>query len=256
MARRRSRLNPDEIIYTGELLEGDALGKEYRARRKDYLEDKVPKGQAPPEGWELHKEFKTFDRISKPKTIGDQLEDKVWTLLHDMGAQKLNTRKLILTLKIRGGKPRRREIDVLSVDQGVVFIVECKAKERLGKKNLRKEIADFAADMKPIRDAVKSLLGESSLQFVFVFATENIEWDHNDREDAKEQKLLVWDERVRRHGSERACLHSGSWSQIPALQPHLLREEDQRLRGSCAGTQGQDGRTHLLQFSDVPGTSP
>ena len=187
-------MKPDEIIHIGALLDGDALGKEYRARKKAYLEEKIAKDQPVPEGWEIRREFKTFNRIAKDKAIGDQLEDKVWTLLHDMGAQKLNTRRLILTLKIRSGTTRRREIDVLSVDQGVVFVVECKSKERLGKKSLRRDIADLATDMQPIRNAVKSLLGETSLRFVFVFATENIEWDRNDREDAKEHNILVWDE--------------------------------------------------------------
>jgi len=184
----------NEVIQKGSLLETDELLKEYRQRKKVYVEKSIAKGEPVPDGWSVKREFKTTCRLVKGKTIADQLEDKVWQLFYEMGAEKLNSKGFTINLKTRKGVRRTRQIDVLAVDQDVVFVVECKSKETLGKKKLRKDIADIAVDMPDIRNAIKKLLELKSLQMVFILATENIEWDSNDREDCKKKQILAWDE--------------------------------------------------------------
>jgi DNA sulfur modification protein DndB len=183
-----------DIIQKGSLLEKDQILTEYRSRKKTYLEMRVDKAVAVPDGWTVKREFLSTRRLVRQKSVADQLEDKVWRLFYDLGAERLSSRCFTVTLKTRKGIRKTKEIDVLAVDDDVVFVVECKSRERLGKKQLRKDIAGFFDDMADVRNAMRVCLGVRTLKFVFIFATENIEWDRNDREDAREKGILVWDE--------------------------------------------------------------
>jgi len=184
-----------DVISKGSLLEGSNLDAEYRLRKRSHLEKSIVKGEPIPDGWEIVREFKTRTRIRKEKSIAVKLEDEVWQLLYEIGAQKLSTRDFTLVLRRRKrGIEKTKQVDVLAVDEGTVFVIECKSREISGKKSLKKDIAEFAGNMNDLRNAVKQLLGVRSLEFVFVFATENIEWDENDKLDAKEKRIQIWDE--------------------------------------------------------------
>jgi len=183
-----------DMISKGSLLEGSSLDAEYRSRKRSHLEKSIVKGEPIPDGWEIVREFKTRTQIRKEKSIAVKLEDKVWQLLYEIGAQKLSTRDFASVLRRRRGIEKTKQIDVLAIDEDTVFVVECKSREILGKKSLKKDIAEFAGNMNDLRNAVKQLLGVRSLEFVFVFATENIEWDANDKLDAKDKRIQVWDE--------------------------------------------------------------
>ena len=183
-----------DVITRGLLLEGVDLLKEYRSRKKTYLEKRIGKNDPVPEGWIVKRDFKTTRRIRKDKSIADQLEDKIWILFYEISVCNLCSKGFTINLKTRKGVHRTRQIDVMAIDQNVVFVVKCKSRESLVKEVLRKDIAEFANDIPDIRNSVKRCLGVRSIQFVFIMATENIEWDLNDIEDAKEKHILVWDE--------------------------------------------------------------
>jgi DNA sulfur modification protein DndB len=185
-----------EIIKRGTLLEGNELDIEYRNRKKTQLEDTIDKKLPIPEGWTLKKEFKSTPRkrIVKQKDIDVELEDKVWRLFYELGIKKLSSRDFRIVLKKRNGIDKTKEIDVLSIDDDIIFIVECKSQGKNSKKILKKDIAEFSDNMDDIRNSIKSLLKVNKLQFVFIFATENIIWDENDKLDAKEKHILIWDE--------------------------------------------------------------
>lgn len=189
-----------EIIKHGMLLENDELKVEYRARKKTEIEKSIDIESSIPESWKLKRMYKTKKRIYKDKLIGDRLEDKVWILFYEMGVKKLSSSKFTISIKQRKKLKSQKEIestqqiDVLAIDENVVFVVECKSKEQKAKKRLDTEIAKFSNNMKYIRSSIREALRKRSLQFVFVFATENIEWDENDLLDAKGNKILVWNE--------------------------------------------------------------
>ena len=138
--------------------------------------------------------FKTKYRIVKKKNVPIALEDRVWELFYDIGAQKISTRDFTVILKKRGDTEKTKQLDILAVDGEIVFVVECKTQEKLGKSDLKKDIAEFALNQNDIRNAVKEILGNRDLEFVFILATENIELDVNNKLDAKEANILVWDE--------------------------------------------------------------
>lgn len=183
-----------DVVKKGQLYEGSDLEVEYRSRKKEHLEQSIGKGDAVPRGWLVKREFKTKVRIKKEKSPGVQLEDMVWTLLYDIGAEKISSRDFTLVLKTRGDHAKTKQIDALAVDDNIAFVVECKSKEAMGSKSLTQDIAEMADNMTSIQNAAKQLLGEKNLKFAFVFATQNITWDPNDRLDAEEHGIFIWDE--------------------------------------------------------------
>ena len=184
----------DAVISRGTLLQGDDLRAEYSRRKTIHLTKSIPKGSPVPDGWQVTREFKTTTRITKAKSVPQELEDKIWRLLHDIGAQKLSSRDFALVLRKRGGLRKTKQIDVFAVDDDIVFVVECKSQALLGRKSLKKDIAELAANLNALRSAARELLGSRELEFVFVMATENIQWDENDRLDAREANILPLDE--------------------------------------------------------------
>ena len=182
-----------DILTRGSLLEGHDLDAEYRDRKKDRLQQSIDRHAPIPENWQEVRRFKTRIRIAKDKSIATQLKDSMWCLFYEMGVPRLSTRGFKIVLKRRRGakKPKEKELDILAVDDEVAFVVECKSRETLGKKSLKKEIAEFAANMNDIRDGTKGLVANRSLQVVFIIATENITWDENDKLDANENKILL-----------------------------------------------------------------
>ncbi len=184
----------DDLVVKGSLLEENDLDTEYRIRKSEFLVRKISKTESIPDGWEIQKEFKTTYRIAKKKNVPIALEDKVWELFYDIGAQKISTREFTIILKKRGDIEKTKQLDIAAVDGEIVFVVECKTQERLGKSELKKDIAEFVLNQNDIRNAIKEILGNKDLDFVFILATENIELSDNDKLDAKESNILIWDE--------------------------------------------------------------
>jgi len=183
-----------DFIYNGSLLQGDQLLKEYRLRKKRYIEQKVPKDLIIPNGWKLKQEFTHFKKIIREKNISELLKDKVWTLLYDMGMNIISSFGFTLNIKVRNGKLKQRQIDILAADNEVAFVIECKSKENLGRKSLKKDIESFSHDIQFIRNSIKKLFNNRNIKVVPIIATENIIWDDNDRNEAKENNIIIWDE--------------------------------------------------------------
>ena len=133
-----------EIVKKGALLTDDEKDKEYRERKKSKIEKSINKGDDIPPGWEIKKEFKTKVRLFKEKDVDVELEDKVWCLFYDLGVKRISSRDFTILLRKRGNVEKTKEIDVVAIDDDVAFIVECKSRQELGKKSLKKEIAHFA----------------------------------------------------------------------------------------------------------------
>lgn len=186
----------DEVhIHRGALVPTEQVdAREYRERTRETLEQSVKTGDAIPEGWSVKREGKTRTRLICEKEPWQQLENKVWKLLFDLGAQIISTPGFSLNLKTREGVQKTKQLDVAAVDEDIAFVVECKARKQLGAKDLKKDIAELASNMDDIRNALRATLDRRDLRCVFVLATENIVWSDNDVLDARDHDIVKWDE--------------------------------------------------------------
>ena len=148
----------DEVhIHRGALVPTEQVdAREYRERTRETLEQSVKTGDAIPEGWSVKREGKTRTRLICEKEPWQQLENKVWKLLFDLGAQIISTPGFSLNLKTREGVQKTKQLDVAAVDEDIAFVVECKARKQLGAKDLKKDIAELASNMDDIRNVLRA----------------------------------------------------------------------------------------------------
>lgn len=184
----------NDTLVKGSLLKGDDLIDEYKKRKKTTIRKSIPIEQDIPEGWDLKREYVHVKHITKEKRIGKKLENKVWRLFYVLGVESISTRDFTLQIRKKSDLQKTKQVDVVALDEDFVFIVECKAKKVLGKRSLKKDIAELKVNKREIEYSLRRILDNRDITFVNIIATENIEWDENDKLDAKEAGFLVWDE--------------------------------------------------------------
>ncbi len=183
-------------IHRGSLVPADQVGaRDYRERAKETVEQSIKAGDAVPEGWSIKREGKTRVRLIRDKEPWQRLENRIWKLMFDLGAEYISTPDFHLKLKTREGVDKTKQIDVVAIDEDVAFVVECKARNDLGARDLKRDIAEIRGNMDDVRTALKDALDRRDLRCVFVLATENIVWSDNDVLDARDHDIVKWDER-------------------------------------------------------------
>jgi len=182
----------EEKIVSGALLDKGEMDSEFKNRRKDYFVKSIGKDEEITEGWEVEKRYKTRIRINKSKTISEALQDKIWKLFYLMSPQYLSTRDFSIKVKDTTTSDTNEPIDVLAVFEDTVFVVICDSLDRIGKKNMERNIDNFSDRLSNIRNSLKKLFKQKIP--VFVLATENIDWDEDDKTYAEENNIIVWDE--------------------------------------------------------------
>lgn len=184
----------NDVLVKGALLSGDDLIDEYKTRKKTTIRKSVPIDQKIPDGWSLKREYVHVKHIVREKRISKKLENKIWRLFYDLGANQISTDDFTLQIRKTSDLQKTKQVDVIAIDEDFVFIVECKSKKKLGKKSLKKDIAELILNKKEIENSLRSMLDNRQLTFVNIIATENIKWDENDRIDALDAGYLIWDE--------------------------------------------------------------
>lgn len=179
-----------KMYFEGELVQGEALEKVARQRRRQYHEMTVPKSDLDSyvkDGWEEKRPYKTSVRLRKKKKVHELLEDEVWLLLWNMGFIEMNTDR---NFKIQAG-PLMKQIDVFARDENYVFVVECKTSHvegmRIETKDIR-EVSDLRPDViASIRKAYKS----RRLRVRFIMATRGILWAREKEQLARQKGIVV-----------------------------------------------------------------
>lgn len=176
-------------IYQGSLLSGKDLETEYKKRKKDYEEKRIKCSDPIPTGWESTK-LKSYIKLKRHLPISIQLENDIWCMFYEFGLHQMSSSHFQLNIS----ENDRKQIDVLAIDDDVVFIVECKTNKKIGeKKDLKAEIRKFHSDMSDISQCLWNMLGKK-LKPIFVIATYNILWREDQKELAKGKRIHIFDE--------------------------------------------------------------
>jgi len=183
----------EEMIKTGSLYDKDYLDSEFKDRRRDYFIKSIDKGENVPDGWKIKREYKTRIKIYRNKTVDELLQDKIWKLFYLMGPQKLSSRNFSLRIGDINSTDVNEYIDVLVVFEDTVFVVKCKSLDKLDEKSMEGDIDNYSDKLSNIRNSLKKLL-KQKYSIIFILATENINWDEDDKTYAEENKIIVWDE--------------------------------------------------------------
>ncbi|MDQ7047215.1 MAG: hypothetical protein Q9M39_06210 [Sulfurovum sp.] len=168
--------------------DSSSLGKLYRSKKKEYIEQNVEHNEVEDylsEGWEKVKELKTKWKIQKPKLHSKLFEDRIWCQFYELGYRILN-RNETLKLPFTKDSKDKQQIDVLAINNETAFIIECKSAEKSKKAPSYKDYFD-AMDLRldGFRKAIKETYGKD-LKIKYIFATNNIRLT----EDGEDRKRL------------------------------------------------------------------
>lgn len=149
-------------------------------------------------GWTAARVGKASVRLTRPKTHGQLLEDRVWSLLFRMDFDHLSDQGgAKLPLDLRNPAGAATQIDVVGLETDIALAVECKSQERYGK---RSGFQEELAKLSQLRDRFSrsansgELTGPHRRHCVLAFFLRNIELSKNDRERADEAGVVVFGE--------------------------------------------------------------
>ncbi|MBN9488193.1 MAG: DGQHR domain-containing protein [Alphaproteobacteria bacterium] len=178
------------------LIVGDQqLRTEARQRREEFdLTSIYPEEEEKwlAKGWTLLSSGVSKLKIKRPKTHHALLEDRVWSLLYKLGYPVLSGKDFKIRFVRSDGSIGEKEIDVFAKDDETCLIVECKSREKRGKRNLQTNIHETAQLQKPIATAIRKHFGAGfKPKLVWLYATENIIWSEQDLERAQAENIRV-----------------------------------------------------------------
>ena len=136
---------------------------ERKKRRDSYVRETVSHAQAQQmiqSGWELDRKLKQRTRVRREKSIDEELENRFWLLLADLGFDELNSGRQFKIQFVRSrGVLGEKQIDVFAKDEETVVVAECKASSEIKRRSLQKDIEEFSNLKGPIARAIKSHFG-------------------------------------------------------------------------------------------------
>ena len=184
-----------ELTLNPLLIDQESIAKAHRLRKPKTVSRTfhiADAAEAEANGWTIVKKKKRTVTAQKPKAVGPLLEDRFWCFCADMGYPILNGSQFKITFKREDGSVGSKQIDVFAKDSETVLVVECKARQVRGRRNLQKDIHETAFLQKPIANAIRSHFGSDfNPKIVWIYVTENILWSEPDIERASSANIRI-----------------------------------------------------------------
>lgn len=176
----------DEFL---ELIESEDIKNCIKSKKDQYLYESIPRSllvdyQA--KGWEIQTEYKTKIKIKKNKSQADYFEDRVWTLMANLGFKYMNKDS---NFKIMYADGLKQQIDVFAANDEVVLIIECKSAESRKNKDFSKDINEFGSLREKIINRVRPYF-DGKPRFAFLFCTNNYIVSDPDQKRMKDHNIL------------------------------------------------------------------
>jgi len=173
LARKRARPSDQETVKLADL--------------EGYLAD----------GWTFSSRGKRSALVVRQKRHDVQLEDRVWSLLWKMGFPRLSgPGGALVTINPGSDRKVTSQVDVLAIDEEVCLAIECKSAAARGRRpTFQEELGKHAAVREPLQRGINTPGGEGAKRsVVLVLWTRNAVLSRNDKERARQQKVVLLDE--------------------------------------------------------------
>lgn len=147
------------------------------------------------QGWRTVRKNNRSQILEKPKRPDVALEDRVWTLLYRMGFSHLSgAGGAFITIDANAENKLTSQIDVVAYDEEIVLGVECKAQQSRGRRaSLQEELAKHGLIRENLAKTVNAM-STGKVVGVLAFVTQNVNLSRNDRDRAKEQRIVLIDD--------------------------------------------------------------
>lgn len=180
------------------ILPRDDLRGLSRKKASPVVTQTIPKGaldEYEANGWTLARKNKKSFVVSKPKSHGVLLEDRVWTLLYRMGFPYLSgDGGAELSVDPDADHDLSNQVDVVAIDDEMVIAVECKSALTPTKRpNFQGELAKHGLHRKAISKATLPSTDNKRTTALAIF-TLNAVLSDNDRSRAEDQQVSLFDQ--------------------------------------------------------------
>lgn len=118
------------------------------------------------EGWELVTTLRRKAKIQREKDPGRKFEDDVWCLFYNLGFRTLNYDDK-LVVQWGPGKGDHHQLDVVAIDNEAIFVVECKASDKMKKASFKKDIDNLCQYKEGVTKALRQIYGDKKVKFIF-----------------------------------------------------------------------------------------
>ncbi len=185
----------DEGALSPLLADPVLMRSDYRRRRdpNDYI--KVHPADVDSklsDGWQLDRSLKTSVWLKKAKPKDRLLEDRVWCLFHRMGYPVLSGKHFKIRFQRRNNSNGEKQVDVFAKDDETALVVECKAKEVMGRRNLTQSLHEIENLKGEFAKSIRSYFGDGyNPKIIWMVVTENIIWNEKDLERAEAAQIRV-----------------------------------------------------------------
>jgi len=168
---------------------------EYGKRRKSYNEESFPfelQERREAEGWTVSRTNKNSVRMRLDRSVGEQLENRFWSVLYLFGYHDLNIgRHFKIPVKSQGAG-LTKQIDVFAKDDETVIIAECKASSIARDRSLQKDLGEMIGNQKAIASSIRSFYGKDfKPKILWFFVTDKVRWSDNDLQRAAANNIKV-----------------------------------------------------------------
>ncbi len=237
-----------------QMVSGKQLASVKIMRKKTFISKKIASVDLPnyiDAGWEKSKNYKNpkFVGITKEKTISEQFEDRVWTLLSDMGFTELNSSKDFFMSYDFHDDDLRERISVLAVDEETILIVVCSASASIIEHSFAEEIVSFSNKISGLRKEASKQYPGRKTKFIWVF--------HNYISNKRDLALLdkagiaYFNDSTIEYYSE-LSKHLGSSSRYQLLGYLFANQEIKNMDNRVPAIQGKMGGYTYYSFSIEP----
>lgn len=182
-----------DIVLKG-LIESDDIKRVLKRTKSDYDFQTINKKLIDDfisDGWQIGKKNQNSFKIKKLKPHDRRFEDRVWSLFAQFGYHYLNADRSFRIPYTKNVELPGKQIDVFAVDDETILLIECKSSEV----NSRKSVS-FLTEINEIKGINQEITAnlrkvfESKLKILWIFCTNNIIINNNDKERMKDYKIL------------------------------------------------------------------
>lgn len=204
-------------------------------------------------GWEVTKQLKRQTKLCRRKRLSVQLEDDVWCLFKRSGYHEMNRKWLYVPFEREDGSIDRKQVDVYARDDETVLIIECKTKDKRGRRSLQKDIGETKSFKVQMQAAIRAFYGdEFKPKIVWIYATRNIIWSENDLARAGEVGIKVLTENELNY-YDAFIKHMGPAGRFQLLAEFLENQKIPELEGvRVPAIKGKLGGTTYYAFVTTP----
>lgn len=245
---------PEEVLAPL-LRDRELLAADNRRRRDPNIYanvQRIDEAKFLADGWIVHGETTKNLKLKRPKPHDVSLEDRVWALCYKMGYPILSGNRFSITFHRDDRSLGKKQIDVFAKDDETCLVVECKSRDRRGRRDLQKDIHETIALQKPFANSIRHQFQDGAkLKLIWIYVTNNIIWSEPDLQRAQSSSIRIITENDLQY-FETFISHMGTAGRYQFLAEFLAGTPIPGLEINVPAVKGQFGPNKFYSFAISP----